>query len=231
MESCKECYHYEVCRMHYQQKCELTYETEKEVRRAMLEAEKGNPICDHFKDRSRFVELPCDIISKAEIKRELSAQCAVKKIDVETAKDMLENLPYIRVNTKQELKERETIPNNITPEATIIELNRCKVNGFMPVDVDRRGRAIERAKAALRKQVPMKVGYDDSMSPGFPAVRCGRCTELVEKEYSTARLADRLLIGLTNPQSTAPLLFLISFIQFHNRLRANTYPRRGEGWR
>lgn len=40
------------------------------------------------------------------------------------------------------------------------------------------------AAAALRKQVPMKVGYDDSMSPGFPAVRCGRCTELVEKEYS-----------------------------------------------
>ena len=57
MGSCKECYHYEVCRMHYRQKCELTYETEKEVRRAMLEAEKGNPICDHFKDRSRFVEL------------------------------------------------------------------------------------------------------------------------------------------------------------------------------
>ena len=65
MGSCKKCYHYEVCRMHYQQKCELTYETEKEVRRAMLEAEKGNPICDHFKDRSRFVELPCVIISKA----------------------------------------------------------------------------------------------------------------------------------------------------------------------
>lgn len=61
MGSCKECYHYEVCRMHYQQKCELTYETEKEVRRAMLEAEKGSPICDNFKDRSRFVELPCKI--------------------------------------------------------------------------------------------------------------------------------------------------------------------------
>ena len=61
MGSCKECYHYEVCRMHYQQKCELTYETEKEVRRAMLEAEKGSPICDHFKDRSLFVELPCRV--------------------------------------------------------------------------------------------------------------------------------------------------------------------------
>ena len=60
MASCKECYHYEVCRMHYQQKCELTYETEKEVRHAMLEAEKGCPICEHFADRSRFVELPND---------------------------------------------------------------------------------------------------------------------------------------------------------------------------
>ena len=39
----------------------MTYETEKEVRRAMLEAEKGSPICDHFKDRSRFVELPCKV--------------------------------------------------------------------------------------------------------------------------------------------------------------------------
>jgi hypothetical protein len=47
--------------MHYQQKCELTYETEKEVRHAMLEAEKGCPICEHFADRSRFVELPCKI--------------------------------------------------------------------------------------------------------------------------------------------------------------------------
>ena len=167
MASCKDCVHVDVCEEYGE----------------VFSLIKGGK-CSLFKDRSRFVELPCDIISKAEIKRELSAQCAVKKIDVETAKDMLENLPYIRVNTKQELKERETIPNNIAPEATIIELNRCKVNGFMPVDVDRRGRAIERAKAALRKQVPMKVGYDDSMSPGFPAVRCGRCTELVEKEYS-----------------------------------------------
>ena len=181
MASCKDCLHVDVCCSYLStayNKCKLATPDFKLLKN--IECDE----CQHFKDHSRFVELPCDIISKAEIKRELSAQCAVKKIDVETAKDMLENLPYIRVNTKKELKERETIPNNITPEATIIELNRCKVNGFMPVDVDRRGRAIERAKAALRKQVPMKVGYDDSMSPGFPAVRCGRCTELVEKEYS-----------------------------------------------
>ena len=102
MASCKDCVHVDVC---------------EDITRHKLSpsrAEKILPIlrergktCELFKDRSRFVELPCDIISKAEIKRELSAQCAVKKIDVETAKDMLENLPYIRVNTKQELKERE----------------------------------------------------------------------------------------------------------------------------
>lgn len=172
---CKDCVHYEVCKDYVESALDgLQYN----------DSQMNGDDCEFFKDRSRFVELPCDIISKAEIKRELSAQCAVKKIDVETAKDMLKNLPYIRLNTKQELKERETIPNNITPEATIIELNRCKVNGYMPIDWDRRGRAIERANAALRKQIPMKVGYDDSMSPGFPAVRCGRCTELVEKEYS-----------------------------------------------
>lgn len=61
MGSCKECCHYEVCRMHYQQKCELTYETEKEVRHAMHEAEKGSPICKHFADRSQFMKLPCKI--------------------------------------------------------------------------------------------------------------------------------------------------------------------------
>ena len=102
MATCKDCVHVDVC---------------EDITRHKLSpsrAEKILPIlrergktCELFKDRSRFVELPCDIISKAEIKRELSAQCAVKKIDVETAKDMLENLPYIRVNTKQELKERE----------------------------------------------------------------------------------------------------------------------------
>lgn len=76
------------------------------------------------------------------------------------------------------------MPNEITPEAALIELERCNINGYAPIDWDRRKNAVSRAKAALRKQVPMKVGYDDSMSPGFPAVRCGRCTELVEKEYS-----------------------------------------------
>lgn len=91
---CKNCIHYSLC--NYEEICHYDIDNIKNAKD-----------CSFFQDHSRFVELPCDIISKAEIKRELSAQCAVKKIDVETAKDMLENLPYIRVNTKQELKERE----------------------------------------------------------------------------------------------------------------------------
>jgi len=59
MATCKDCVHYEVCQMHYKQKCELTYETEREVRIAMRKAQKAVDIeCDHYKDRSRFVELP-----------------------------------------------------------------------------------------------------------------------------------------------------------------------------
>jgi len=58
MATCKDCVHYEVCQMHYKQKCELTYETEREVRIAMRKAQKAVDIeCDHYKDRSRFVEL------------------------------------------------------------------------------------------------------------------------------------------------------------------------------
>lgn len=41
----------------------------------------------------------------------------------------------------------------MTPEAAIIELNRCKIEGYAPVDVDRRNMAIEMAKAALRNQI------------------------------------------------------------------------------
>lgn len=62
MASCKDCVHYEVCQMHYKQKCELTYETEREVRIAMHKAQKAVDIeCDYYKDRSLFVELPCKL--------------------------------------------------------------------------------------------------------------------------------------------------------------------------
>lgn len=59
MASCKDCLHVEVCKMHYRQKCELTYESEREVEIAMCKAQKAVDIeCDYYKDRSRFVELP-----------------------------------------------------------------------------------------------------------------------------------------------------------------------------
>ena len=73
MAICENCIHYELCSSISLKKIGISLISQDE--------------CCGYKDRSRFVELPCDIISKAEIKRELSAQCAVKKIDVETAKD------------------------------------------------------------------------------------------------------------------------------------------------
>lgn len=44
------------------------------------------------------------------------------------------------------------MPNNMTIKEAIIELNRCKVSGYMPTDWHRRCLAIELAKAALERQ-------------------------------------------------------------------------------
>lgn len=181
---CEDCVHYELC-------------SDVSLKKIGIELIPQDECCA-FKDRSRFVELPCKLgdtvyyfNSAGEIFSQKVSGFIVNFVGILVDSDVMfyshmmgDRFFSTREEAEAALKEHETIPNNITPEATIIELNRCKVNGFMPVDVDRRGRAIERAKAALRKQVPMKVGYDDSMSPGFLAVRCGRCTELVEKEYS-----------------------------------------------
>ena len=65
MASCKDCVHFEACKMHYRQKCELTYESEREVEIAMCKAQKAVDIeCDYYKDRSRFVDLPCKVGDK-----------------------------------------------------------------------------------------------------------------------------------------------------------------------
>ena len=75
MASCKDCVHYEVCQMHYKQKCELMYETEREVRIAIHKAQKAVDIeCDHYKDLSRFVELSDKhgaLVDIAEVKEKL----------------------------------------------------------------------------------------------------------------------------------------------------------------
>ena len=51
MSSCKDCVHYEVC-------MDYTTLSESEVAQKFDQVEK---ICDHFKPKSRFVELPCEV--------------------------------------------------------------------------------------------------------------------------------------------------------------------------
>ena len=62
--------------------------------------------------------------------------------------------------------------NNMTIKEAIIELNRCKVSGYMPTDWDRRCRAIEAAKAALEKQMPKKP---EAESRYYGVGRCPNC--------------------------------------------------------
>ena len=49
-----------------------------------------------------------------------------------------------------------TNKNDLTVEEAIIELNRCKINGYAPTDWDRRCKAVEVAKTALKKQIKQK---------------------------------------------------------------------------
>lgn len=44
MATCKDCLHYEVCQFHIDEETKLTVNE-----------------CEHFKDRSKFIELPCKI--------------------------------------------------------------------------------------------------------------------------------------------------------------------------
>lgn len=50
-----------------------------------------------------------------------------------------------------------TNKNDLTVEEAIIELNRCKINGYAPTDWDRRCKAVELAKMALKKQIKQKI--------------------------------------------------------------------------
>lgn len=47
MPTCKDCLHYRVCKFHIDEETKMTVNE-----------------CEHFKDRSKFVELPCEIGSK-----------------------------------------------------------------------------------------------------------------------------------------------------------------------
>lgn len=57
MVPCVKCYHYEVCKMHYRQKCELVYDSPKEIERAMRKASKGCSSCEYFIDSSKIKEV------------------------------------------------------------------------------------------------------------------------------------------------------------------------------
>lgn len=59
--SCKDCMCYGACKMHYRHKCELTYDTQREINNAMRQAQKNSHICEHFKDSSKFMELPTNL--------------------------------------------------------------------------------------------------------------------------------------------------------------------------
>ncbi len=48
------------------------------------------------------------------------------------------------------------MPTELTLEAAIIELNRIKTDTYPTTDFDRRNAALERAKQAVRKQIPRK---------------------------------------------------------------------------
>ena len=66
--------------------------------------------------------------------------------------------------------------NNMTIKEAIIELNRCKVSGYMPTDWDRRCKAIDAAKAAVRKQEPMKP---DPCAEGGD-IECPTCGKVID---------------------------------------------------
>ena len=53
--------------------------------------------------------------------------------------------------------KKMTNKTDLTPEEAIIELNRCKINGYAPTDWDRRCKAVEMAKTALRKLIKQEV--------------------------------------------------------------------------
>lgn len=66
----------------------------------------------------------------------------------------------------------------LTPADALIELNRLKVNGYMPTDWERRCAAIEMAKDALRKQEPRKPVKIKSIQLG-ECFGCPLCEEIL----------------------------------------------------
>ncbi len=49
------------------------------------------------------------------------------------------------------MPEKSSIFTEITQEEAIIELNRCKINGYAPTDWDKRCKAVEVGKQAINR--------------------------------------------------------------------------------
>lgn len=77
--------------------------------------------------------------------------------------------------------------NDLTPSAAIIELNRCKVSSYMPVDWERRRKAVDMAIEALKEKKSTKqeaikpVIESDFFSPSGIAEYCPVCESFVSK--------------------------------------------------
>ena len=80
-----------------------------------------------------------------------------------------------------------TNKNDLTVEEAIIELNRCKINGYAPTDWDRRCKAVELAKMALRKLIKQKIELE---MIGFIIVPAGVCPKCHVRVRSDANFCD-----------------------------------------
>ncbi len=72
--------------------------------------------------------------------------------------------------------------NRLTPQAAIIELSHCKINGYSTNDWDRRCNAVELAKSALEKRIPCKPKKISPRNPNGSITTgyvCGKCGEEV----------------------------------------------------
>ena len=65
----------------------------------------------------------------------------------------------------------------MTPKEVIIEIDRCKQDGHMPVDWERRRAAIEAAKQAVEKTDAREVVCDGDNEDDF--IRCPDCQHVL----------------------------------------------------
>lgn len=79
----------------------------------------------------------------------------------------------------------------LTPREVIIELDRCKHDGHIPVDWDRRRTAIDAAKQAVEKSDAVPVVYDGDDDDDY--IRCPDC-------HSVLALVGDIYVDGTKPK-------------------------------